>query len=46
MNEKGMNGNMHMDDYSFMGMHQYWWITIVVIAVIVFVSLKQYKKRK
>jgi predicted ABC-type sugar transport system permease subunit len=46
MNNQGMNGNMQMNDYSFMGMHQYWWITILVIVVIVFVLRNQYRKRK
>ena len=46
MNDKGKNGYMHMNDHSFMGMHQYWWISIVVIAIIIFVVLNQYRKRK
>ena len=46
MNNQGMNGNMHMNEYSFMGMHQYWWITIVVIVVVVFILRNQFRKRK
>jgi len=46
MNEHGMNGNMHMNDYSFMGMHQYWWLSILVIVLVVLVVVNQYRKRK
>jgi hypothetical protein len=46
MNDHGMNGEMHMNDYSFMGMHQYYWISIVVIVIIVIVVMNQYRKRK
>ena len=46
MNDHGINGDMQMNDYSFMGMHMYWWIVIVVVVVIVFAVLNQNRKRK
>ena len=46
MNNQGMNGDIHMNDYGFMGMHMYWWIAIVIIVIIVFVIGNQYGRRK
>jgi disulfide bond formation protein DsbB len=46
MNDHGMNGEMHMNDYSFMGAHMYWWVAILVIILLLVLILQQYRKRR
>ena len=43
MNDTGHDG-MHMDGYSFMGMHWFWWGSIVIFALILLVIAHRYRK--
>jgi hypothetical protein len=45
MNNTTHNG-MHMDGYSFMGMHLFWWVSIVLVALLILVITRRNKKRK
>lgn len=45
MFDKG-NGEMHMGSYSFMGMHVFWWVSILIFALLLLVAVHQYRKRK
>jgi hypothetical protein len=29
------NGHMYMDQYSFMGMHFFWWLSILILVLLV-----------
>ncbi|WP_193743730.1 hypothetical protein [Flavobacterium sp. 83] len=40
------NGEMHMSEYSFMGMHMFWWGFIVIILLILLVGSNRFKGRK
>ncbi|SDG67445.1 hypothetical protein SAMN04488062_101339 [Flavobacterium omnivorum] len=45
MNTTGHEG-MLMDGYSFMGMHWFWWGSILIFALILLAAAHLYKKRK
>ena len=45
MNDHG-NGGIHMDSYSFMGMHVFWWVSILIFALVLLVAAHRYRKRK
>lgn len=45
MIDKG-NGEMHMTDYSFMGLHVFWWVSILIFALFLLVAAHMYRKRK
>lgn len=45
MNNNG-NEAMHMESYMFMGMHIFWWVSILVFALIVLAVAHRYRKRK
>lgn len=45
MNDKG-NTEMHMDAYSFMGVHLFWWVSILIFALIILAVAHRYRKRK
>jgi hypothetical protein len=42
------NGNeeMHMEAYSFMGLHIFWWVSILIFALLLLVATNKYRKRK
>ena len=40
------NGEMHMGSYSFMGIHVFWWFSIVVLGLALLVAAHKYRKRK
>lgn len=40
------HGDMHMNAYSFMGMHWFWWGFIVLFALLLLVVSNRYRKRK
>lgn len=40
------NGEMNMGDYSFMGIHPFWLVIVVVLLFGMLVLLIQIKKRK
>ncbi|MBG6060460.1 hypothetical protein IWX83_000223 [Flavobacterium sp. CG_9.1] len=40
------HGGMHMDGYSFMGMHWFWWGSILIFALILLAVAHRYRKRK
>ncbi|SFF45116.1 hypothetical protein SAMN04488131_1242 [Flavobacterium xueshanense] len=40
------NGEMHMGEYSFMGMHMFWWVFIVIILLIFFIGANNFRRRK
>ncbi|EIA09470.1 hypothetical protein HJ01_01376 [Flavobacterium frigoris PS1] len=40
------NGEMHMGSYSFMGMHIFWWFSILIFALVLLVLAHRYRKRK
>jgi Na+-driven multidrug efflux pump len=40
------NGDMHMESYSFMGMHFFWWGSILIFALVLLVAGHRYRKRK
>lgn len=45
MNNHGNEG-MHMGAYSFMGMHVFWWFSILFFALLLIVLAHRYRKRK
>jgi hypothetical protein len=40
------NGEMHMGEYSFMGMHPFWLILVIVLFLFALVMLNRFRKRK
>lgn len=40
------NGEMHMGEYSFMGMHPFWLILVIVLVLFMLVLLNRFRKRK
>ena len=40
------NGETHMGEYSFMGMHMFWWVFIVIILLILLVGSNRFRGRK
>ncbi len=42
------NGNveMHMQSYSFMGMHFFWWVSILIFALVLLAAAHRYRKIK
>ena len=40
------NGEMHMGDSAFMGMHMFWWVFIVIILLILFIGANKFRRRK
>ncbi|CAM3971837.1 LPXTG-motif cell wall anchor domain-containing protein [Flavobacterium sinopsychrotolerans] len=40
------NGEMHMRDYAFMGMHMFWWVFIVIILLILVIGANNFRRRK
>ncbi|SEF71159.1 hypothetical protein SAMN04488130_102144 [Flavobacterium urumqiense] len=40
------NGEMHMGEYSFMGMHPFWLILVIVLLLFALVMLNRFRKRK
>jgi hypothetical protein len=42
------NGNedMHMGSFAFMGMHFFWWVSILIFALVLLVTAHRYRKRK
>jgi len=45
MNDHG-NGGMHMDACSFMGMHVFWWVSILIFALVLLLGAHMSRKRK
>lgn len=45
MVDKG-NGEMHMNAYTFMGLHMFWWVSILIFALILLALAHRYRKRK
>lgn len=45
MNNHGNEG-MHMGSYSFMGMHFFWWVSILIFALVLLVAAHRYRNRK
>ena len=45
MLDNGDNG-MHMEGYSFMGMHYFWWVSILIFAMLLLVVAHRYRNRK
>lgn len=45
MNNNG-NQAMQMESYMFMGMHVFWWVSILIFALIVLAVAHRYRKRK
>ena len=45
MNNNG-NQAMQMESYMFMGMHVFWWLSILIFALIVLAVAHRYRKRK
>jgi|GEM_PF-2629062 hypothetical protein len=39
------NGEMHMGDYSFMGIHPFW-LVLVIVLLFLLVMLNRFRKRK
>ena len=40
------HGEMHMDGYLFMGMHWFWWGSILIFALILLAVAHRYRRRK
>jgi len=45
MDNSGQEG-MYMDAYSFMGMHWFWWGSILIFALLILVAAHLYRRRK
>jgi hypothetical protein len=45
MNNHG-HGEMHMDGYSFMGMHWFWWGSILIFALVLLAVAQQYTEEE
>ena len=45
MNNKG-NEEMYMNAYSFMGLHVFWWVSILIFALVLLAVAHRYRKRK
>lgn len=39
------NNEIHMGDYSFMGMHPFWWVLVLVSLFVVVVLFSRSRKR-
>ncbi|WP_417983915.1 hypothetical protein [Flavobacterium sp. ZT3P35] len=40
------NGEMHMASYMYMGIHVFWWFSIIVLGLLVLAAAHRYRKRK
>lgn len=40
------NGEMHMESYSFMGVHAFWWFSLLIFALLLLVAAHKYRKRR
>ncbi len=40
------NGEIHMGNYSFMGIHPFWLVLVIVLLFFILVMLNQFRKRK
>lgn len=40
------NEEMHMGSYSFMGMPVFWWVSILVFALVLLAAAHLYRKKK
>lgn len=40
------NGEMHMGDNSFMGIHPFWLVLVIVMFFFMLLMLNQFRKRK
>ena len=45
MNNHGNEG-MQMESYMFMGMHVFWWVSILILALVLLAAAHRYRKRK
>ena len=45
MMDKG-NGDMHMNAYTFMGLHMFWWVSIIFFALVLLAVAHRYRRRK
>ncbi|MBG6110438.1 disulfide bond formation protein DsbB [Flavobacterium sp. CG_23.5] len=45
MMDKG-NGEMHMNAYTFMGLHMFWWVSIIFFALVLLAVAHRYRRRK
>jgi len=45
MNDHGNEG-MQMGSYMFMGMPIFWWVSILIFALVLLVAAHRYRKRK
>jgi cbb3-type cytochrome oxidase subunit 3 len=39
------NGEMHMGDYSFMGMHPFWLVLVLVLLFFMLVLFNRFRKK-
>lgn len=40
------NGEMHMGSYMFMGIHVFWWFSIIVLGMLLLAAAHKYRRKK
>jgi hypothetical protein len=40
------NGEMHMGSYMFMGIHIFWWFSIIVLGLLLLAAAHKYRRKK